>query len=288
MNIHEHRQGKSLKVVALIVGEPRAPALWVLKKLASAFCVLYVVRAKKARDITLTRHFSLLLHRYGLLKVISRIVGTTLIGRREYYRQLKILDKLLDGNYLREWWKSSGIVPIDVLHLNHIDARSAITALEPDILVRVSGGVLKPEIFTLARCATINIHHGWAPQIRGMQSIEWGIVESRLEWIGATIHAVDRGIDTGPIFWLGRPQIAPGDTGDFLFFRAHLEAVDALVNIINDYAKGITPPVFPDQMPKTITYRSALGLWEWIKYMRVHRGKQALVILERALKNSIS
>jgi folate-dependent phosphoribosylglycinamide formyltransferase PurN len=59
-----------------------------------------------------------------------------------------------------------------------------------------------------------------------------GIIEDRREWISATIHVVDEGIDTGTILWRGAPQLAPGDTAVMTCFRAHLEAVEALVRIL--------------------------------------------------------
>jgi methionyl-tRNA formyltransferase len=134
-------------------------------------------------------------------------------------------------------------------------------------MVRVSGGVLKREIFSLARIVTLNIHHGLAPRIRGMWSIPWGIVEGRHDWIGATVHEIDEGIDTGRILWRGAPQLAPGDTGTTLLFRVHLEAVDALVTAIRHYATGATPPSWPLGNNEQSVYRSASGIWAWMRYL---------------------
>lgn len=282
--VERHEATPPLSLVALLVGDPQAPELWTLKQLATAPCTLHVVRAQKATSVPQRKRLRRLLREHGMLGVASRLFGTKLIGDREDRKRSEQLDQLLDGEHLREWWSGSGIVPVDVPHLNHGDARSTIAALQPDIMVRVSGGILKRETFALARLATLNIHHGCAPQIRGMWSIPWGIVEGRCDWIGATVHVIDDGIDTGRILWRGGPQLAPGDTGDKLFFRAHLEAVAALVRVINSYAEGAVPSAWPSDDVGPSVYRSAPGLWAWWQYLRLSRGKRARVILERALK----
>ena len=135
-----------------------------------------------------------------------------LIGSIHDRLETRRLDQLFDGPHLREWWAQSGIQPSIVPHLNHAHTGSTIGAFQADLIVRVSGGVLKRQTFGRARIAALNIHHGMAPRIRGMWSISWGIIEGRRDWIGATLHEIDDGIDTGRVLWRGSPQISPGDT----------------------------------------------------------------------------
>lgn len=280
----ESSHGRPLsKVVALLVGEPRAPELWTLKKLAAA-SALHVVRAQDGTSVSAAERLQTLRRKHGVSGLASRLIAKKLVVERQERRQLQRLDQLLDGEHLREWWQSSGITPVHVPHLNHADARSAIESLQPDIMVRVSGGILKRETFSLAQHSTLNIHHGQAPHIRGMWSIPWGIVEGRPEWIGATVHVIDDGIDTGRVLWRGTPQLAPGDTGDELFFRAHLEAVDALVRVILDYPQGTAPTALQTGAQGPSVYRSAPGLRPSLRYLRLGRGRRAPFILERAVK----
>jgi formyl transferase-like protein len=278
------RERDTLKVVALIVGDPQAMELWTLKSLAAVSGSLSVVRAQYGSGLSARKRLRGLVRQHGVRAVASRVIGNQLFGRLHERRQALLLERLFDGPFLREWWSASGIRPVTVPHLNHKEAHAAIAAVQPDILVRVSGGVLKRPTFGRARLGAINIHHGIAPRIRGMWSIPWGIVESRPDWIGATVHQIDDGIDTGRVFWRGSPQIAPGDTATTLFFRAHLEAVQALVSVIRTYERGETPPAWPiDDQPGTSVYRSAPGIGAWIRFLRMREGKQSDAILERAL-----
>jgi formyl transferase-like protein len=275
--------GATLKIVALLVGEPQAMELWTLKKVASLPGKLWAVRARKGRGSSAFERLKRLTQENGIGGVTSRLLASKVLGPWEERQQRQRLDQLLDGEYLRKWWCNSGIESIEVPHLNHAAARSVITRLQPDIIVRVSGGVLKRRIFSLARIVTLNIHHGVAPRIRGLWSIPWGIVEGRCDWIGATVHEIDDGIDTGRIVWRGSPQIAPGDTGTTLLFRAHLEAVEALVTAIRDYAAGATPASWPlGKDDEESVYRSAPGVWASLRYLYLRGGRHARVILERA------
>lgn len=273
-----------MRVAALISGEPRAPELWTLRKLAALNVQLYVLRARRPTSGSRQKRLQWLGAEYGWRATASRVLAGRLIGIREGRKERERWDRLFDGEFLRAWWRQSGIAPVDVPYLNHDDARAALEALQPDIIVRVSGGILKRHIFSLARLATLNIHHGRAPFIRGMWSIHWGIVEGRVEWIGATLHLIDEGIDTGRILWRGAPQLALGDTGAEIFFRAHLEAVEALCKVIQEYAAGSTPDFLPVAETERSEYRSAPGLWAWWKYLRSSRGCRAPVIVERAVK----
>lgn len=271
-------------VVALLVGDPQAPELWTLKRLAAVAGELKVVSAENGSSISARKRLRRLIREYGVIRVVSRVLAGKLIGKREERRELEELERLFDGEHLRDWWAHCGIEPITVPHLNHEKAGSVIAAMQPDIIVRVSGGILKRETFGLARRAALNIHHGVAPRIRGMWSIPWGIVEGRTDWIGATVHLIDDGIDTGCVLWRGSPQIAAGDTATRLFFRAHLEAVEALVRVIQTYTHAEIPSALQSQGSEESVYRSAPGLAAWIKFLYLSRGKRSAAILEGALK----
>jgi hypothetical protein len=273
---------RRLRVVALLVGDPQAMELWTLKHLAATSCELHVVRALNASGLSTAERLKRLARQHGVVGLVSRLAGTKLIAPRQARKELRQLDLLFGGEELRRWWNASGIKPIDATHLNHADARSAIAKLQPDIIVRVTGGVLGRGTFSLARITTLNIHHGVAPRIRGMCSIQWGIIEGRSDWIGATVHEIDDGIDTGRILWRGGPQLAPGDTGTTLFFRSHLEAVDELVRVIREYAAGKTPESWPCDDHGQSDYRSAVGVGGWLRYLYLAAGKRAPVIFERA------
>jgi hypothetical protein len=272
-----------LRVVALTLGTLSATHLWTLKLIAEAGHDLRVVRARQPDPITKWKRFRRLVHDYGFLRALSRRVAHRLIGRPALAQQEVLMGSLLDYRELARWWDAANIPVIDVPWLTHDLGVERIAALEPDVMIRISGGVIPRRVFGLARMTTLNIHHGVAPAIRGVWSIPWGIVEARPDWIGATVHQIDDGINTGPVFWRGSPQIAPGDTGELLYFRAHLEASAALVRILDIYACGEKP--VPLRSDGESVYRTAPGLAAWIRYrLLLRRGLRAPWVLEKALR----
>jgi folate-dependent phosphoribosylglycinamide formyltransferase PurN len=272
-----------LKVAALISGQPGPQELWTLRNIASVPSELHVVQALHATTVPRSKRAKRLIKEYGLFRTASRFAGGV-VGSRVGANDRKILNDLFDFAALGEWWERSGIARVEVRALNDAESKSALSAIAPDVIVRVSGGVLKPHIFSQAKLATLNIHHGQAPMIRGMWSIPWGIVEGRRDWIGATVHVIDEGIDTGTILWRGGPQLAPGDTNVDLLFRTHLEAVNALVEILKTYARGETPKPWILSADETSTYRSAAGLWDWMKLLSLGRGRKARFLIERGIE----
>lgn len=81
--------------------------------------------------------------------------------------------------------------------VNSERTQQVLQDLAPDVLVQIGAGVLSPRIFRVARLGTLNLHHGMAPLIRGMHSIYWSVWERKVEWLGATVHQIEEGIDTG-------------------------------------------------------------------------------------------
>jgi len=272
-----------LSVAALIVGDPGPQELWTLRAVAAAGCRLSVVRARAGASTPRWQRAVSLLRRHGPLRALSRAAGA-LIEAREAARQRARLEELFDMEDLRVWWAGSRLQPIEVGALNAPETARELSRLAPDVIVRVSGGVLKPHVLAQARVAALNIHHGRAPRIRGMWSIPWAVIEGRADWIGATIHVMDEGIDTGPILWRGAPQLCPGDTVVDLQFRAHVEAADALGRLLRLYAEGGRPRPWPLPAGEPSVYRSSPGLGGWLSLLRLDRGRRARVLLERALE----
>lgn len=134
----------------------------------------------------------------------------------------------------------------EINSVNGHDAVSQISALSPDVIIQAGAGILRPQVFNLAKIATINLHHGIAPLIKGMSSINWALWENRPEWIGCTVHVIDSGIDTGKV--LAYAPIAPAYCGEqfpSIFVSATISGVEKLIETLRRLERGekwsITP-----------------------------------------------
>jgi methionyl-tRNA formyltransferase len=72
-------------------------------------------------------------------------------------------------------------------------------------------------IIDIFKRGIINLHPSFLPYNRGSYPNVWSIVDGTP--IGATIHYIDEGIDTGPIIDQSQIEITPEDTGESLYGR---------------------------------------------------------------------
>jgi methionyl-tRNA formyltransferase len=87
-----------------------------------------------------------------------------------------------------------------VANCDNQSAPASISRLKewsPDIMVFAGGNILRKPLLDVPRLGTLNAHLGLLPEIRGMGTPEWSLLNHVP--VGVTIHFVDAGIDTGPI-----------------------------------------------------------------------------------------
>jgi folate-dependent phosphoribosylglycinamide formyltransferase PurN len=80
---------------------------------------------------------------------------------------------------------------------NAPDSIARVRQWLPDLIVFTGGNILRKPLLGVPRLGVLNVHLGLLPEIRGMSSPEWSLLKGVP--VGATIHYLDAGIDTGPI-----------------------------------------------------------------------------------------
>jgi len=145
--------------------------------------------------------------------------------------------------------------------VNGPDAAETVRDLGPDILIQAGAGILRAQMLKLPRIASVNLHHGIAPLIRGMNSIQWALWENRPDWMGSTVHEMDEGIDTGNVLaYAPVRQQYPGEGFSSLFTRATELGVDHLLEVLSrlDAGERWTVPLASGEG----VYRSTMSGWK--------------------------
>ncbi len=75
--------------------------------------------------------------------------------------------------------------------------------------------IVPKEILAIPKYGVINLHPAYLPYNRGWHTPTWAILENTP--IGATLHCMDEGIDTGDIIHQKKMNISPGDTANSLY-----------------------------------------------------------------------
>jgi Formyl transferase len=112
---------------------------------------------------------------------------------------------------------------------------SFLNSIRPDIIAVMGSSVIRPQIIAIPSVAIINLHSGLSPYYRGTWSYGWPIVNDDPGYVGATVHHVNAGIDTGDIIFQTRPVFDPSDDLNAIFLKVITEGIE----LVADAVQGI-------------------------------------------------
>lgn len=162
--------------------------------------------------------------------------------------------------------------------VNGQETVEAISTLEPDVVIHETGAILQRQVFEIARIGTLNLHPGIAPLIRGTNPIGWALWEREPGWLGATVHYIDEGIDTGPVLAYApvKPRY-PGERFPPLRVRTTEVGTERLVDALCRLARGERWIIHPP--PGEGVYRTVFSGWRLLLLeirLALYRGAAAL------------
>ena len=126
---------------------------------------------------------------------------------------------------------------------NDPDEIGRMEALQPDVVFVFGTGILREQVLSAFPGRIINVHLGLSPYYRGSGTNFWPLVNREPEYVGATIHYLDAGIDTGPIIAHARPAIAVEDGPHDLGNKTIVAAMKLLADAAEAHVHGRVNPV---------------------------------------------
>jgi methionyl-tRNA formyltransferase len=119
----------------------------------------------------------------------------------------------------------------------------------PDLLIFTGGNILRETLLKVPRLGVLNAHLGLLPEVRGMSSPEWSLLNAVAP--GVTIHYMDSGIDTGPI--LQRCELpGPGRSESLVDLRHRLIAfgIEKMADIVTALDRSQISPKAQSELEK--------------------------------------
>lgn len=174
----------------------------------------------KLKVVIITQGVSRILN--PLLNSKYEIVGVIESAPRGYRARRTIKDQSIDFFY--KLLRLGKVLPLDLLLYakknnlpyilltsnNELEVAKWARLISPDLIVVYSmSQLLKPSLFLLPRLGTINLHPALLPSYRGPRPDFWQYYNFDLK-IGATVHFIDEGEDTGDIICQDYVNIEPG------------------------------------------------------------------------------
>jgi hypothetical protein len=100
---------------------------------------------------------------------------------------------------------------------------------KPDFIIVNGTRIIKKELLDKLNVPVVNIHAGITPMYRGVHGGYWALVNSDKANFGATIHLVDKGVDTGRI--LKRVHTLPSARDNFYTYP-YLQFAAAIQDLV--------------------------------------------------------
>jgi methionyl-tRNA formyltransferase len=132
-----------------------------------------------------------------------------------------------------------GVPIIRRVDLNEQDVVEFLVGISPDVIVFSGGGLVRRQVLEIPHLGILNCHSGILPVYRGMDVVEWAILEAEQEpEIGLTLHFMDQGVDTGPILLHHHERIQTGDTLARIRRRLEPQMVELMMKGLRGLREG--------------------------------------------------
>ena len=119
--------------------------------------------------------------------------------------------------------------------LNKLNKTQINEALNSDIYVVFGSSYIKGWLIDfLVEHGAINIHMGLSPYYRGSSCNFWALYDNNPSHVGATIHLLNKGLDSGDMLFHCIPKLHIKDTPFDFTMRSVLVAQNALVSAVNN------------------------------------------------------
>jgi hypothetical protein len=138
-------------------------------------------------------------------------------------------------------------LPIKMGDLNRLSMDSLADALHSDVYVVFGASYIKgPLVDHLIEHRALNIHMGVSPYYRGSSTNFWAMYDGHPKYVGATIHLLSCGLDSGPMLFHALPK-AEATEAFALGMNAVRAAHEGLVERIRDRTIFEMTPIDQDK-----------------------------------------
>ena len=261
---------RPLKVVILTTRLPED--IWLINKVADVCDIEGIVlpSGKRYREYGLVHVLKKRIRKTGLLALADQAL---LIIYRLIFenRRDKKAEKEIFNDKPTEYIEKKDIDILEVENINTDEVRDFIRLKAPQLVVVSGAPLLKKLIIEAVEGRIINLHPGYAPEYRGRYGAYWPVYYKEPELVGATVHFVDTGIDTGKILLQQPTDFNPDDTVKTVAHKQQATGVALLVRCLSEFDK-IAPLAYHKKDRPSKNYY-AMGLTHYVKARRWIKNK---------------
>ena len=149
------------------------------------------------------------------------------------------------------------LCPVRLLRPGELNSHDTLTFLESsgvDTVVVFGTNLIQAPLLERFTGRIVNLHLGLSPYYRGTGTNFYPLVNEEPQYVGATIHVIDAGIDSGPILAHARPEIVADDGPHTLGCKAIRVGIDMLLHVLPEWREGRRAPVPQWPVPNARVY----------------------------------
>ena len=222
------------KIIALIGNARRH--IYFAKCLNDAFVLSGVVIEKKySAGVRIPRFLKNT--RYNPFFFLRKLYEKALLSKIDSRYERAETDILWEGEKAA---LPGGVPRAEVNDINGNAAKNFIARIRPDLVLVSGTSLIKPGLINVSgENKIINLHTGLSPYYRGGPCTFWCLYNEELEYLGATVHFLTAGIDSGDIILSQRlTEIVPSDNEATLDAKVVRLGTALMVEAIQRYLEG--------------------------------------------------
>jgi methionyl-tRNA formyltransferase len=141
-------------------------------------------------------------------------------------------------------------------------------AWQTDLILAIRfSHLFKANILRIPRLGAYNVHPGALPAYAGLWSPIWAILHGEKE-LGCTVHAIDEGIDTGPVYSLSHIPFKPERSVFAHIGELYMTGLASVLMLVQELERGGSPALTPQDRAAR-GYYSLPGAEELAQFMRL-------------------
>jgi hypothetical protein len=212
-----------------------------------------IFTGNQPRHLNLAKEFSSIFDRVYMISEVNTVFPGQV---EDFFRKSEIMQTYFQNvvNAEKIIFGEIGFLPENVRtlsiksgDLNKLAPLQLAGALDSDFYVIFGSSYIKGWLIDfLVGNRALNIHMGLSPYYRGSSCNFWALYDGKPGYVGATIHYLSKGLDSGDILFHCTPELLPSDSAFDFTMRSVLVAQKALASAVRKNSIFDLPPVKQD------------------------------------------
>lgn len=163
----------------------------------------------------------------------------------EHFAERRRQEKAFFGHSaaMREDGASCGIGHLTRESLSSEETTEFLVERAVDVVLIFGTDLIQPPLLERFAGRLINMHLGLSPYYRGTATNFYPLLNEEPEYVGATIHFIDAGIDSGEIVHHARPEITADDRPHTVGCKAILAGIEKMIQTLDEFEADSVAPV---------------------------------------------